>query len=234
MRIDRQAASVAVKTTKVLIVEDEVLFSELLYRTLSEELELIVVGVARDGETAVQLARELEPDVVLTDIELPGGMDGIEAATRIKCERPQTGIVILSMHNDRRFLTSMSPEKAYGWSYLLKKSVPDLATVVRTIQGSANGMVVLDPAVVQTLVPKRDSTVAKLSPRQLEVLELIAQGFNNAAIARQLTLTERSVETYIHAIYQELQISNENDVNGRVKATLFYLDESQLRKSQAN
>ena len=196
-----QAAGVAVKTTKVLIIEDEELFSELLYRTLSEVPGLCVVGVAHDGETAVQLVRELEPDVVLTDIELSGRMDGIEAATLIKEERPGTGIVILSMHNDPRYLIALAQDKTPGCSYLLKQSVPDLATVVRTIQGSASGMLVLDPAVVQTLVPRQGSTVARLTPRQLEVLELIAQGHNNATIANQLTLTERSVETYIHAIY---------------------------------
>ena len=228
----RQHSGVALETTKVLkvlIVEDQELFSEMLRRTLSEEPGLSVMGVAQDGETAINLARELEPDVVLMDIELQGEMNGIEAATRIKEARPQTGIVILSVHNDRRYFTSLPLEEHPGWSYLLKQSVPDLASVVRTIQGSESGMVVLDPAVVRSLAPKQGSTVAKLSPRQMEVLELIAQGYNNAAIGRQLVLAERSVETYIHAIYQELQISGEDDIHSRVKATLYYLDETQSR-----
>lgn len=211
----------------MLIVEDEPLFRELLRRTLSAEPVLKVVGLAEDGETAIRLAREREPDAVLMDIELPGELDGIEAALRIKQERPQTGIVILSAHKDRRYLTSVPFGESPGWSYLLKQTVPDLDTVVRAIQGAVSGMVVLDPAVVAALRPRHGSTLAGLTPRQQQVLELIAQGHNNAAIAQRLVLTEKSVETYINAIYQELGLSGERDIHARVKATLFYLLESQ-------
>jgi DNA-binding NarL/FixJ family response regulator len=216
-------------TTRVLIVDDEALFSELLRRTLSTEPGLEVVGVAKDGATALRLAREQTPDAVLMDIELPGAMDGIEAALQIKQERPQTGIVILSNHKDRRYLTSLPLEESPGWSYLLKQTAPDLATVVRAIEGSISGMVVLDPAVVLSLRPRQGSALARLTPRQREVLELIAQGYSNGAIAERLTLTERSVETYIHAIYQHLQLSSEQEIHARVKATLLYLQDSQNR-----
>lgn len=217
------------ETTKVLIVEDEPLFSELLRHTLSAERGLEIVGVAQDGETAVRLAREARPDAVVIDIGLPGELDGIEAALRIKQERPQTGIVILSAHKDRRYLTSLPLEENPGWSYLLKQTVPDIATVVRAIQGSISGMVMLDPAVVAGLRPRPGSAVARLTPRQRQVLELIAQGYNNAAIAQRLTLTEKSVETYISVIYQQLNLSGEQDVHARVRATLLYLQESQSR-----
>ncbi len=217
------------ETTRILIVEDEALFSELLRRTLSAEPGLEIVGVAGDGETAVRLAGETRPDAVLMDIELPGELDGIDAALRIKRERPQTGIVILSAHKDWRYVTSLPLEESWGWSYLLKQTVPDMDTVVRAIQGSIRGMVVLDPAVVASLKPRRGSAVARLTPRQREVLELIAQGYNNAGIAQRLYLAEKSVESYINAIYQELQLSGEQDVNARVKATLLYLQDSQSR-----
>jgi DNA-binding NarL/FixJ family response regulator len=214
----------------VLIVEDEALFGELLRRTLAAEPGLEVLGVAQDGETAVRLAREARPDAVLVDIELPGEMDGIEAALRIKGERPETGIVILSNHRDRRYITSLPLEESPGWSYLLKQTVPDLATVVRAIQESMRGMIMLDPALVASLRPRRGSAVERLTPRQQGVLELIAQGYNNAAIAELLILAEKSVETYINAIYQELGLSREPDIHARVKATLFYLQESQTRQ----
>ncbi|MBI4186757.1 MAG: response regulator transcription factor [Chloroflexi bacterium] len=217
------------KTTKVLIVEDEPLFSELLRHILAAEPGLEVIGAARDGEAAIRLARQLTPDVVLMDIELVGELDGIEAAQRIKRERPQTGIVILSAHAERRYITSLPLAESPGWSYLLKQTVPDIATLVRAIQGSISGMVMLDPAVMAGLRPRQGSSVAKLTPRQQEVLELIAQGHNNAAIAQQLTLTEKSVETYINAIYQELNLSGEPDIHARVKATLVYLRDSQNR-----
>ncbi len=217
-------------TARVLIVEDEALFSELLQRTLSGEQGMEVVGVARDGDTAVRLARETTPDAVLMDIELSGEMDGIDAALRIKEERPQTGIVILSAHNDRRYLSSLPLESNPGWSYLLKQTAPDLATVVRAIQGSISGMVMLDPAVVAGLRPRQGSAVARLTPRQYEVLELIAQGYNNAAIAQRLGLAEKSVETYINVVYQQLQLSGEKEAHARVKATLLYLKDSQVRQ----
>ncbi len=214
------------QTTRVLIVEDEALFRELLRRTLSAELEMEVVAVAEDGETAVHLARETNPDVVLMDIELPGELDGIEAALQIKKERPQTGIVILSAHNDRRYVTSLPLEDSQGWAYLLKQTVPDLAAVVRAIQGSRVGMLVLDPAVFANLRPRQDSVVARLTPRQREVLELLAQGYTNSAIAERLTLSEKSVETHINAIYHELHLSSEPDIHARVRATLLYLESS--------
>ena len=216
--------------TKVLIVDDDVFFSELLRRTLSIESELEVVGVAHDGETGVQLAEETTPDAVIMDIDLPGELDGIEAGLRIKQARPKTGIVLLSLHNDRRYITSLPLEENPGWSYLLKQSVPDLATLVRAIQGSANGMVVLDPAIVLSLRPRQGSAVMQLTPRLQEVLELIAQGYSNATIAERLSLTERSVETYVSAIYQHLNLVGEQDIHARVKAIILYLEDSQNRQ----
>ena len=218
-----------VETTKVLIVDDQVFFSELLGRTLATDPSLEVVGVAHDGETAIQLARETKPDAVIMDIELPGEVDGIEAGVQIKRERPETGIVILSIHNDRRYFTSLPLEESPGWSYLLKQTLPDLDTLVRAIQGSKNGMAVLDPAVVAGLRPKPGSAVMKLTPRLQSVLELIAQGYNNAAIAQQLTLTDKSVETYISTIYQQLHLTGEQDIHARVKATILFLQDSQSR-----
>jgi DNA-binding NarL/FixJ family response regulator len=219
-------ARVDVNRIRLLIVEDETLFRELLRRALSAEPGLELAGEARDGETAVRLARELQPDAVLMDIELAGKLDGIEAGLQIKRERPQTGIVLLSAHKDRRFITSLPVEESSGWAYLLKQTAPDLATVVRAIRGSIDGLVVLDPAVLAGLRPRQGSAVAQLTPRLRSVLELVAQGYSNAAIAERLVLTERSVETYIGAIYQQLNLANEPDVHARVKATLTYLQES--------
>jgi DNA-binding NarL/FixJ family response regulator len=160
------------------------------------------------------------------DIELPGEMDGIDAALKIKERRLDTGIVILSVHKDRRYVSSFPLSETHGWAYLLKQNVPDMASVLRAIQGSVDGMVVLDPEVVESLQPERGSSAAKLTPRHRQVLELIAQGFNNTSIAQRLTLTEKSVETYINAIYQVLQIPGEEGVHSRVKATLVYLEDS--------
>jgi len=225
-----RGGEVLMQTTRLIVVDDEPLFRELLCQTLSAEAGLQVVGVAGDGETAIRLAKQEKPDVVIMDIELPGKLDGIEAALQIKKERPQTGIVILSVHSERRYVTSLPLEAIQGWAYLLKQTAPDLATVVRAIQGSKAGMVVLDPAVVSNLRPKQGSAVARLNPRHQEVLELLAQGYSNAAIAQLLNLSRKSVETYINAIYQELHLSHEQDIHARVKATLLYLESSRRRQ----
>ena len=214
------------ETTRVLIVEDEALFREMLSRTIAAEPGLEVVGVATEGKEAVRLAAELSPDAVIMDIALPGGMDGIDAALQIKAQRKETGIVILSVHKDRRYVSSLPLSESPGWAYLLKQTVPDLSSVLRAIQGSVDGLVVLDPAVVETLQPRRGSAAARLTPRHRQVLELIAQGYNNTAIAHELSLTEKSVETYINSIYQVLQIPGEEGVHARVKATLVYLEDS--------
>jgi HlyD family secretion protein len=128
---------------QILIVEDERLFREMLRRILDAEPGVTVVGTAESGEEAVTQAESLQPDVVMMDVELPGEMDGIDAALVIKAARPDTGIVILSAHKERRYLMSMPIEDSAGWAYLLKQSVPDMSTVIRAIQGTMMGMVVL-------------------------------------------------------------------------------------------
>ncbi|HLF76416.1 MAG TPA: response regulator transcription factor [Dehalococcoidia bacterium] len=213
----------------LLIVEDEPLWSDLLARTLEVDPGMKIVGQTQRGETAITLARALTPSAVLMDIELAGDMDGIEAALQIKDERPETGIVILSAHNDRRYVTSLPLGEKPGWAYLLKQTVPDIATVVRAIHASMNGMVMLDPGVVSSLRPRARSVLAGLTVRELEVLALMAQGFNNAAIAERLVLQEKSVETYSNTIYQKLSVSGEQGVHPRVKATRIFLEDSESR-----
>ena len=175
-------------------------------------------------------AELLEPDAVLMDIELNGDLDGVEAAVRIKREKPETGIVILSAHRDRRYVTSLPLCENPGWAYLLKQTVRDVETVVRAIQGSMNGTNMLDPLVVENLIPKAGSALARLTKRQQDVLELIAQGYNNAGIAERLSLAEKSVETYISVIYHELELSGAEDVHARVRATIRYLNDSQSQQ----
>ena len=215
------------ESTRVMLVEDNIFFREMLERTLASEEGIEIVGKTDDGDAAVKLAEELQPDAVLMDIELQGELDGVEAALRIKRERPSTGIVILSSHRDRRYVTSLPLYESPGWSYLLKQTVPDVATVVRAIQGCMQGMIMLDPAVVERLSPKEGSALERLTKRQQEVLALIAQGYNNAGIAERLSLAEKSVETYINVIYQELELSGAEDVHARVRATIMFLEESQ-------
>ena len=209
---------------RVLIVEDAPLYSDMLMRTLSSFL--VIVGAAKDGESAIELAEKLEPDAVLMDIQLPGSMNGLQAAEAIKRARPSTGIVFLSAYNERRVLESF-PTELSGWAYLLKDNAEGIDTILRAIDASTSGMVMLDPSVVTGLKPRKDSPITSLSRRHQEVLELIAQGYNNAAIAEKLVLAEKSIETYINTIYQTLNLSGEPGIHARVRAAMIFYEESQ-------
>jgi DNA-binding NarL/FixJ family response regulator len=224
---------VTAERTRIIIVEDEALFREMLIGALSRQAGLEVVGTAEEGEQAIMLARTVKPDVMLMDIELAGEMDGIEASLVIKRESPAIGIVILSAHDDPLYVTSLPLGESAGWSYLLKRTVRNISTLVQAIEGCARGMVVMDPTVLAKLNPREGSAVMSLTRRQQDVLRLLAEGLSNAAIARQLVLEERSVESYINVIYQHLGLSGEPEINMRVKAALAFLKSSQAsgRKS---
>jgi DNA-binding NarL/FixJ family response regulator len=216
-----------VEKIKVLVIEDEALFREVLVDALSREGGLEIVGMTDDAEKAIALARQTKPNVILMDIELAGKVDGIDAALAIKKEDPEIGIVILSAHDNPRYVTSLPLGESAGWAYLLKQTVRDVSAVVQTIEGCARGMVIMDPAVMAKLHPRQGSNVYRLTRRQQDVLRLLAEGFNNATIARGLALTERSVESYINVIYQHLGFAGESEINMRVKAALAFLKSSQ-------
>ena len=213
-------------TTKVMIVEDEGLFRDLLHVSLAAQPAFEVVGVATDGESAVRLARELSPDVIIMDIDLGKGPNGVEAGICIKEAHPTIGIVLLSAHKEKEYLSAIPADQSGGWSYVLKQSLADLGALTRALEGAAAGLVVLDPELVMGLRPKPDTGVGSLRGRHLEVLELIAQGYSNAAIAEKLVLGQKSVENYTNGIYQQLQISREDSIHPRVKAVLLFLQES--------
>ena len=208
---------------RIIIVEDQLLFSQLLKEAVSSISDMEVVGTAEDGEAALGLFREKDPIAVLMDIELPGELDGIDTALAIRRDNPRVGVTFLSAHLEPGFLSNLSNGLSSGWAYLLKQTVPDLDTVVRAINGTIEGMVVLDPEVVKALGRKDDSPIAKLTARQQQILGLIAEGFSNAAIGRRLSLAEKTIETYMTNIYQGLGLSEEPDIHLRVKAATSYL-----------
>ncbi len=162
------------------------------------------------------------------DIELAGEMNGVEAGLKIKEHKSDTAIVLLSAHMERGYLTSLPLRYSSGWAYLLKQTLPDVETLLRTIRQSVGGLVVLDPKLVEMLDTNPESVLSKLTDRQLQLLRLMAQGYDNPSIARELHLTENTVETYVNTIYQELGTSREPGVHPRVSATLIYLRESNL------
>ena len=147
---------------------------------------------------------------------------------KTKLINPDTAIVLLSAHMERGYLTNLPSRLSSGWAYLLKQTLPNVESLLRTIRQSLSGMVVLDPKLVQMLEPNQESLLSGLTDRQLQLLRLMAQGYDNPSIARELHLTENTVETYVNAIYQALGTSREPGVHSRVSATLIYLRESNL------
>ena len=211
---------------RVLIVEDEGLFRDMLKISLGSLTNLEVVEAVSDGSAAMEAAGRLLPDVVLMDIELGCDPNGIAAGRAIKEEHPGIGIIILSAHKEREYLNMMAAQELSGWSYLLKQSVTDAEALMRAIEGAASGLVVMDPFVVHNMRPRQGSLTAGLTPRQQEVLAMMAQGFNNSAIAEQLVLGTKSVENYINAIYQELSLNHNGPLHPRVQAVLSYIRDS--------
>ena len=210
----------------VLIVEDEGLFRDMLRISLGSIPNLEVVGAVSDGEAAIESAGRLVPDVVLLDIELGSEPNGIPAGRAIKEDNDSIGIVILSAHKEREYLNLVAKDEYAGWSYLLKQSVSDASALVRAIEGAAAGLVVMEPWVVNNMKPRSGSVTSRLTPRQQEVLAMMAQGYNNAAIAEKLVLGTKSVENYINAIYQELTLSHDGPLHPRVQAVLSYIRDS--------
>jgi DNA-binding NarL/FixJ family response regulator len=207
--------------TRVIVVEDEQSFRQMLLSQLSRDPQIDVVGEAASGEEAIELADELDPEVMLMDIELAGGMTGIEAGHRIKAKRPSMGIVLLSNHRAKQFIVSMA-----GWSYLLKKNVRDLDAVARAIKGAAWGMIVVDPAITESLQPRSDSPLAQLEAEEVKVLELLAQGYSELAIAQEIGIRLSVVRSALSNVYFKLGILEDGRADPRVMAVRIYLEDT--------
>jgi DNA-binding NarL/FixJ family response regulator len=215
---------------RVALVEDEALYRDMLAIVLSGNSRLKVVGSFSNGESALESIPGLQPQVVILDVELGGQLNGIQVGLKLRRQFPHLGIVLLTNHDEPEFVASLPPEVISGWSYLLKRSVSDAAALARAIEGAAAGFVVLDPQLVARRRPRAESLLARLTPRQREILGLIAQGFTNAGIAERLVLAEKSVENQVNLLYQQLDVSRQqSSLHPRVKAVLLYLRETQLQ-----
>lgn len=198
---------------------------------LTRQADIEVVAACADLPELLAAVQRCEPDVVVTDVRMPPqhSDEGIRAATQLRARRPTIGVVVLSQYADPAYATALLAEGSAGRAYLLKERVSQpgqLADAVRTV--AARGSVI-DPAVVDILVAassrQRQSPVSGLSPREREVLDHVAQGKSNAAIAAALFLSERAVEKNINALFTKLDLGQAPDVNRRVKAVLVYLSD---------
>jgi DNA-binding NarL/FixJ family response regulator len=168
--------------------------------------------------------------VVLTDIRMPptGSDEGIRAADHVRRTLPEAGVVVLSQYADPQYALQFLEKGSRGRGYLLKERVSDLDQLLDAIREVARGGSVIDPKVIDALVAARARTpspLRDLTVRETEVLSEMAQGKNNAAIAASLVLSERAVEKHINSLFSKLGLSEEPDVNRRVKAVLLFLGE---------
>jgi len=217
---------------RVVFAEDNYLVREGTSALLLASGEIDLVGTAASMDELLAAVEEHRPEAVLTDIRMPpsNSTEGIDAARRIRAEHPDIGVVVLSQFAEEEYAYELLKDGAEGLGYLLKERVSDLEEVVRALNEVAKGGSVLDPKVVEALVSAKDrmahSPLAQLTEREREVLGHMAQGQNNAAIAKSLFLTERAVEKHINSLFHKLGLSEEVDVHRRVMAVLAFLRES--------
>ncbi len=222
------------RSFRIVVVEDEDLLRELLIASLGKIPSLTIVGSYKDGTSAVRAADEDKPDVALLDINLGLGWNGVETALQLRKSLPSIGIVLLSNYAHPELLSSLPEWALPGWSYLLKQSVRDLSTLTRAIEGAATNLVVLDPELVKLSQLRRHQATQHLTPRQMQILELVAQGYTNAAISKALFLSEKSVENHLTSIYSALGIDSSNpDHHARVKATLLFMSNGTVRRQSS-
>lgn len=212
---------------RVVIGEDEALLRQGL-RLVLEHAGHDVVAVAADAEQLLTLTGEHRPDLVVTDIRMPPGYadEGLVAAMEIHRRHAPEGIIVLSQHVQRRYVTELLEARPAGIGYLLKQRIADIDTFCADLERVCAGGTVLDPEVVALLVARarRDNTdVQRLTPRQHEVLTLLAQGRSNSWIARHLTLSEKSVVQHTSHIYDALGLAPSEDDHRRVLAVLHHL-----------
>ncbi|MBT3994393.1 MAG: response regulator transcription factor [Chloroflexi bacterium] len=210
----------------VLVCDDESLFREILVSALDKEPMINIVGAAATGLEAVELSKQTEPDVVLMDIELGNGPNGIVTASDIKNAFPETGIVVLSSHRDKEFLASFLDKETSGWSFLLKQGISDIHSLARAIESAAAGQVTMDPTVMNDLFPRQRSVLERLTHDQMEALMFISSGYTDAAISEELKIDENLIEPLLQTIYSDLHIEESESVDQRVQATLLYLQET--------
>jgi DNA-binding NarL/FixJ family response regulator len=213
---------------RVVVGEDSFLVREGIANVLGGLDGIELVETAGDLEGLRASVARTAPDVVVTDIRMPptNSDEGIRFADELRSTHPDVGVVILSMHAEPRYAAALLERGSDRRAYLLKERLMDGAELSRALHAVAAGRSVIDPQVVEKLVTaheRRASRLDALTPREFEILGLIAQGYSNTSIASHLTITKRAVERHINSIFLKLDLGEPEDVNRRVRATLLYL-----------
>ena len=212
---------------RIVIAEDSVLLRDGLTRMLSDHGHE-VAGAIDDTVGLVQLVEDLQPDLVILDVRMPPTHtdEGIRAALELRARRPELRVVVLSQYVEENYASELLSGELGGVAYVLKDRVTDVGQFLETIQRTVEGGTVIDPEVVSQLLvrTRRRRPLEELTPREREVLALMAEGRSNVAIADKLVVTQRAVEKHVKNIFQKLRLTPSDTDHRRVLAVLRYLE----------
>jgi len=212
---------------RIVLAEDGTLLREGLVGLLERFHHQVVESVG-DADSLVEAAERHEPDLVVTDVRMPPTYtdDGLRATAKLRARRPGLGVVVLSQYVAPAYVTELLvPGGNGGLGYVLKDRIGDVAEFLDIVRRVANGDTVIDPEVVRQVLGRRRFPQRELTQRERQVLTLVAEGRSNAAIARELVVTEAAISKHIASIFSKLGITPNQDYNRRVLAVLSYLQE---------
>ena len=211
---------------RVLLADDAVLIRQGVARLLEDE-GLIVVGQTADADSLARLTEKLEPDVLITDVRMPPTytLEGLRAALDLRARRPGLAVLVLSQHLETRYAVELLGGDASGVGYLLKDRVSAVGDFITAIRRVADGGTAIDPEMVGRLIGRShlNGSLTTLSPREEEILSLMAQGLPNSGIASRLTLGIRTVESHVSSIFTKLGLFPEAGDERRVLAVIQHL-----------
>ena len=214
---------------RVVIAEDSVILREGMRELLGAQ-GMDVVGLAGDAAELIAEVERHRPDVAVVDIRMPPSHthEGVQAALALRRDHPRLGLLLFSQHIETHWVDELLDAGADGVGYLLKERVAEVAELVDALHRVAAGGTALDPEIVTQLVrsSRRRPILDRLTPREREVLELMAEGRSNRAIARCCVVSERAVEKHVSSIFDKLDLFSSDADNRRVRAVLTYLTES--------
>jgi DNA-binding NarL/FixJ family response regulator len=214
---------------RVALADDHLLVREGIQRILASNPEIELLGAVADGDALREVIEATTPDVVVTDIRMPpsGKDEGLEVAAMLHARHPGVGLLVLSQYADPGYALELFRHGSTGRGYLLKERLGDGDELVNAVISIAAGGAVIDPMVIEVLVASRaraeQSPLRTLTPREQEILAELASGKSNAAMARSLVITRRSVEHHVSSIFAKLELPDESEVSRRVTATLMFL-----------
>ena len=212
---------------KIVIAEDAAILRDGLIQLLTDRGHEVVAAVS-DGDALRAAVAEHDPDVAVVDVRMPPSFtdEGLRAAIAIRRERPSVGVLVFSQWVETRYAAELLATSSSGVGYLLKDRVADVSEFVEALTRVAAGGTALDPEVVSQLLgaSRRGDVLAALTPREREVLGLMAEGRTNVAIARQLVVTDRAVEKHVANIFTKLDLPPSGEDHRRVLAVLRYLE----------